>query len=279
MDRVAISRTCLFITQNCGRRIDLRYDSIGFVRHDLFVPIQNIAPSRLDAHFEFFKIMVEIMNRERKGRDLKNWRQTNPPSASGKLRIIGGRFRGRQIDYPGDLRTRPMKDNIREALFNLVGGWIPGKLAIDLFAGSGAIGLEAISRGASHAILIERHLPTAKMMQANVASLAKDLPVNIEISDTFFWLRQFLKQPAPNSELAWAVFCSPPYSLFQEQKQELLTAIQELMNAAPLGSLIVVESDDSFDTNELPLAVHWRIRHYAPAVISIWKTEDDDGRP
>ena len=215
------------------------------------------------------------MDRERKGRDLKNWRPTNPPSAAGKLRIIGGKYRGRQIDYSGDLRTRPMKDNIREALFNLVGGWIPGKLAIDLFAGSGALGLEAISRGAAKAILIERHLPTAKIMQANAVSLDKDLPVVVEISDTFFWLRQFLKQPGLRSGPAWAVFCSPPYAFYLERKQDLLNAILELMTAAPDGSLIVVESDESFDVQELPYQEQWRIRRYDPAVLSIWRVDDE----
>ncbi len=78
------------------------------------------------------------------------------------LRIIGGEFRHRHLHYSGDLRTRPMKDRLREAIFNLIGPEIRGKHAIDLFAGTGALGLEAISRGAARATLIEQHHPTAE---------------------------------------------------------------------------------------------------------------------
>src|SRR5262245_47435808 len=75
----------------------------------------------------------------------------NPP------RIIGGTLRGRKLLFAGDARTRPMKDRVREALFNLLADAVRGKHAIDLFAGTGALGLEAISRGASGATLVERH--------------------------------------------------------------------------------------------------------------------------
>ena len=82
------------------------------------------------------------------------------------MRIIGGKFRGRKLEYSGDLRTRPMKDRVREALFNLLGNAVEGKIAIDLFAGTGALGLEALSRGASRAVFIERHRPTAQTFAA-----------------------------------------------------------------------------------------------------------------
>ena len=75
------------------------------------------------------------------------------------LRIIGGEFRGRRLHYSGDRRTRPMKDRLREAVFNLIGPDIRGKHAIDLFAGTGALALESLSRGAKSATLIEQHHP------------------------------------------------------------------------------------------------------------------------
>src|SRR6186713_2214397 len=90
-----------------------------------------------------------------------------PDSPVVGLRIIGGTLRHRKLQYSGDLRTRPMKDRVREAVFNLLGPQIKGTHAIDLFAGTGALGLEAVSRGASRATLIERHLPTAKLIEQN----------------------------------------------------------------------------------------------------------------
>ena len=82
------------------------------------------------------------------------------------VRIIGGRFRGRKIEYAGDLRTRPMKDRVRQAVFDRLATTVRGKHAIDLFAGTGALGLEALSRGALRATFIEQHLPTAKAISA-----------------------------------------------------------------------------------------------------------------
>jgi hypothetical protein len=94
-----------------------------------------------------------------------------PAAAPLELRIIGGRFRRRKLLYGGDPRVRPMKDRIREAIFNLLGPAVQGKHAIDLFAGTGALALEALSRGARHATLIERHVPTAEIVRRNMAAL------------------------------------------------------------------------------------------------------------
>ena len=99
------------------------------------------------------------MPRYKRGRNLNDWNTNRADAGLGKLRIVGGKFRGRQIEYSGDPVTRPMKDNIREALFNLVGGWVKEKIVFDLFAGTGAMALEALSRGATKAFLIERHIP------------------------------------------------------------------------------------------------------------------------
>jgi 16S rRNA (guanine966-N2)-methyltransferase len=109
------------------------------------------------------------MTNNRRGRDLNQWKTNRPAATSGKLRIVGGKYRGRQIAYSGDPVTRPMKDFTREALFNLVGGWVSGKACFDLFAGTGAVGIEALSRGAERAIMVERHFPTVKAIKENVA--------------------------------------------------------------------------------------------------------------
>ena len=115
----------------------------------------------------------------KRGKKITNWRSPRPTAKGGKLRIIGGTFRGRQIQYSGDSVTRPMKDNIREALFNLVGGWVKGKAAFDLFAGTGAMGLEALSRGATQGLFIERHFPTVRIIKDNVRSLDENLQTSV----------------------------------------------------------------------------------------------------
>ena len=82
------------------------------------------------------------------------------------VRIIGGHFKGTRLVHLGDQRTRPMKHRVREAMFNLVGPAVGGMHAVDLFAGTGALALEAISRGAAEATMVERHFPTVRCIEA-----------------------------------------------------------------------------------------------------------------
>ncbi len=213
------------------------------------------------------------MSRQKRGTDLQYWKSSQPSAQPGKLRIIGGEFRGRQLAWSGEKRTRPMKDNIREAVFNLVGGWLKGKHVCDLFAGSGAIGLEALSRGAAHVTMIERHFPTAKIIRNNVATLGVEHRTTIVASDTFFWSRQFLANGDILPAKPWAVFCSPPYDLYVERRQELLTMLIDLLNASPPQSLFVVESDERLDPALLPRPAGWRMRQYSPAQICVWRPD------
>lgn len=211
------------------------------------------------------------MARFSRGKNLKNWKSQKPDSKAGKLRIVGGRFRGRQITYSGDPVTRPMKDDIREAVFNLVGGWVPDRATFDLFAGTGAMGIEAISRGASRAFLVERHFPTVRLIRENVHSLEEELPVEILAEDTFFWVRHFLKNPTGWPPEPWLVFCCPPYELFLSETDRLMEMLASLMQSAPANSLFVVESDERFDPKHLPCSDQWFSRQYSPALISIYR--------
>ncbi len=197
--------------------------------------------------------------------------KTNRPAGPAtQLRIIGGRHRGRQLVYSGDqVTTRPMKDDVRESLFNLVGGWMEGKWVIDLFAGTGAVGLEAVSRGALAATLVERHFPTARLIRENVAALQEQQRVTIETSDALFWSRQFLKSRQQPVAAPWAVFCCPPWPMFMHQREEIVGLIDSWYRALPPGSLLIVEADVRFDPKHLPDADSWRIRDYPPARVCV----------
>ncbi len=200
------------------------------------------------------------------GRRAANQRSATTPKV---LRIIGGRHRGRQLQYSGDNVTRPMKDDVRESLFNLVGGWMVDRWVVDLFAGTGAVGLEAVSRGAAAATLVERHFPTARVIRENVAALEEQARVTIETSDALFWSRQFLKSPQPPVPGPWAVFCCPPWPMFMHQRAEVIELIDGWYRALPPESILIVECDQRFDTRHLPDADSWRIRDYPPARLCV----------
>ena len=99
-------------------------------------------------------------------------RPVSQPAAA-TLRIIGGSLKGSKILYPGEPSTRPMKDRVREAVFNLVGDAVKSTTAIDLFAGTGAIALEAVSRGANFAVAIEKHFRMAGTIKTKRASAGR----------------------------------------------------------------------------------------------------------
>jgi 16S rRNA (guanine(966)-N(2))-methyltransferase RsmD len=186
------------------------------------------------------------------------------------VRIIGGKHRGRTLQYSGDMRTRPMKDRVREAVFNLVGPGVKGMHAIDLFAGTGALGLEAVSRGASGVTLIERHLPTTKIIQQNAAVIGVEAQTNVIFGDAFRWA----KNPTAPTDTRWVVFCCPPYEFYVSRQQDMLELVTRLMEKAPVGSLIVVEADEQFDMSLLPGGDIWDVRKYFPAFVAIATKEE-----
>ena len=88
------------------------------------------------------------------------------------MRIIAGQRRGHKIDGPRPKADmRPTSDLVRESIFNIVGGLMPGRVAVDLFAGTGAVGLEALSRGAERAIFIEKNRENVGLIHRNIAIL------------------------------------------------------------------------------------------------------------
>jgi 16S rRNA (guanine966-N2)-methyltransferase len=159
-----------------------------------------------------------------------------------------------------------MKDRVREAVFNLLGPSVRGKHALDLFAGTGALGLEAISRGAARATLIEQHHPTAQTLRENIAVLGVESVAEVITANVFLrsrWQDRLGQTP-------WLVFCSPPYAFYVERAEPMLDLLGGLIAASPALSEFVVEADEGFDFQQLPDPDAWDVRTYPPAVIGIY---------
>ena len=200
------------------------------------------------------------------------------PSRDPEVRIIGGHFRGRRLAYHGDPVVRPMKHRTREAIFNLISTECTGRHAIDLFAGTGALGLEALSRGAASATFIEKHVPSARVVEQNIGSLGVDDRATLLVTSAFLWAKRDLPNAAqsPPRDAGWLVFCSPPYAFYQELQAEMLDLIARIQSHAPPQSVLIVETDEQFDFDLLrqqsandPI---WNVRSYPPAIIGVWRT-------
>lgn len=128
-------------------------------------------------------------------------------AGNNQLRIIGGLWRGRKLSFPDVDGLRPTGDRIRETLFNWLAPDIQGAHCLDLFAGSGALGLEALSRGAQSSLMLEKHPAAAQQLKANLQLLQADNG-RVEQMDSLHWLNS-----AQVSHRFDIVFIDPPFAL------------------------------------------------------------------
>ncbi|MGO1069363.1 16S rRNA (guanine(966)-N(2))-methyltransferase RsmD [Lysobacter sp. CA199] len=130
---------------------------------------------------------------------------------AGKVRIIGGRWRGTRLDVADAPGLRPTSDRVRETLFNWLSPALPGARVLDLFAGSGALGLEALSRGAASAVLVEREPGLAAQLRALTARLQGGEAAQVVQTDALSWLaaQPQAGEGVPGFDLA---FVDPPFA-------------------------------------------------------------------
>ncbi len=167
------------------------------------------------------------------------------------MRIIGGEFGSRKLKTPGKLAMRPTSDRLRETLFNVLGPAIEDSLFIDLYAGTGAIGIEALSRGAREAIFVEMHPAAVRLIHENLESLKIASRLEVIATDA----ARALDQLAHRKLLADFIFLDPPYDNADERLR-ILEMLDESHLIAPSGIVIVehsvkTELPERFDRLEL----------------------------
>jgi len=145
------------------------------------------------------------------------------------VRIIAGRWRGRRIKPPSDARVRPTGDRVREAWMSIVGRWLPGARVLDLFAGTGALGLKALSRGAEVVDFVESSAASIALLRENVATLGAGPAAVIHRADA---LRFVERLEAHTYDVA---FADPPYDL------GVATRLAEHWLATPFAETLGIE--------------------------------------
>jgi 16S rRNA (guanine966-N2)-methyltransferase len=149
------------------------------------------------------------------------------------VRIVAGAYRGRRIEAPRGRSTRPTSDRVREALFSIFGP-IEGVRVLDLYAGSGALGIEALSRGAAEAVFVDSDARAVAAIKANLEALGIDARVHRR--DAFSWLGS----AAAGEEAFDLVFADPPYSSASRTAGRLSDLLPPLLTET---SVTVTESD------------------------------------
>jgi 16S rRNA (guanine966-N2)-methyltransferase len=153
------------------------------------------------------------------------------------MRIIAGKYRSRPIEAPVGLATRPTSDRLRETLFNVLAPRIEGALFLDLFAGSGAVGIEALSRGADHAMFVARAPVALKVLRANLARLGLTAGFSIQSGSVGACLRR-VRTESKQFDL---VFLDPPYDAADEYATTLGFLGGAAANLLLTGAVVIAE--------------------------------------
>lgn len=193
------------------------------------------------------------------------------------LRIIAGSLRGRRIETVTDDRVRPTSERAREALFNILAPDLDGRVAFDLFAGSGALGLEALSRGASRVVFVEQDAKVAGALRRTLSTFRVKESAAVVRSDVFRWASQFSEWP----DEPCLVLIDPPYRLFEKSPQRLAELIETLEHRLANGSILVLQSEKGKGPRWLNVAGAgtWDVRTYGRTQLALQRVGQADEEP
>lgn len=183
------------------------------------------------------------------------------------LRIIGGTFRNRLLKAPKGQKTRPTLAILRKSVFDMLQFTIDGASFLDLFAGSGLMGIEALSRGASTAVFIDQDRSAVRCIEENIKFLHLEHKVEVRLMDAMNALQQFAKKKRTFD----VIYIDPPYQLSQQTLilQELLLFIDTHALLAPQGIVLIEETTPPQLPSTLSLSTlhHVNTRQFSNSIL------------
>lgn len=187
------------------------------------------------------------------------------------VRIIAGRERGRKLVCPAGLRVRPTSDRVREALFNILQGQLEGAAVLDLFAGTGAVGIEALSRGARLAVFVDNHPQSLATVRKNLQNSRFLERARVVKSDALTFLSRGHWEGAPYD----LIFADPPY------RSGLIAALLDRITPAVLaeaGTLVVEFAHGEKTPEHAGRLACVRRQRYGETVLSFYRFTPACGR-
>jgi 16S rRNA (guanine(966)-N(2))-methyltransferase RsmD len=182
-----------------------------------------------------------------------------------QLRIVAGTLRGRKLDCVVHEGLRPTPQMVREALFSILGNAVPKRAFFDIFAGTGANGLEAISRNASEAVFLERDTRLAADIEKHLTKFGVVNKGRVVKTDVYRWAERWIAPVQPVN-----VFLSPPFADLDQRLDSFLQMIRTLMEKVPEDSTITIQGETGFPESMLPSADAWDVRKYGRNMLFIW---------
>ncbi|MGD0365869.1 MAG: 16S rRNA (guanine(966)-N(2))-methyltransferase RsmD [Acidobacteriaceae bacterium] len=188
------------------------------------------------------------------------------------MRVIAGEYRSRVLHAPRGLDTRPTSDRLRETLFNVLGPRIEGAVFLDLYAGSGAVGIEALSRGAREAIFVEQAETALRVIRSNLAALRIQGNYALEPRGVSAGLRR-LAEAGRQADL---VFLDPPYARVDEYAVTLNLLGGECSCVLAPDALVVTEHEKRRELDKLYGGlVRYRILKQGDAALSFYRRQPE----
>ena len=190
-----------------------------------------------------------------------------------QVRIVAGSLRGRRLTCVVHEGMRPTPQLVREALFSILGNAIPGRVFYDIFAGTGVVGLEAVSRGGSSSRLIEKDPRQVANIQKYAQSFGIADKVQVLRADVYRWAERWIPPTAGPVNL----FLSPPFPDLSERIDEFLALVTMLLEKAPDESVLVIQAEEGFPIDRLPQLDQWDIRSYGRNMLLFLVVSRDPG--
>ncbi len=186
------------------------------------------------------------------------------------MRVIGGKYRSRVLKSLRGRAMRPTSDRLRETLFNILGASVEDSIFVDLYAGTGAIGIEALSRGAAEVIFIEKHAPAANLIRKNLESLGVQSGAVILAMDAVRGLDQITHRRFGDRLQADYIFLDPPYAA-REEYLRALEYLDESKLLAPSGLIVVEHRRDTPLPKRLTQIEQVRVVEQGDAALSFYR--------
>ena len=187
------------------------------------------------------------------------------------LRVIGGEFGGRNLQSVKGAGTRPLLGQVREAIFNILGPWVEGREVWDLFAGTGASGIEALSRGAKRVLFLEKSNQALRVLRANLELFGPEHKSRCHVIRTDAWRPEKLVPEGGDEEVPPdLIFLDPPYAAVAEDPTRSAYLARELVGrAAPGGILCFHFLDGYLDRDDFDPAFKVEIRRWGRSAVAL----------